>query len=188
MSVTLHLGAVGIIWPASKPVHLLYLKPLHSRVRSQSSLIECVVPFYEHFVVVTKVLHLWIESTCRYAWEWQPHLLCFSNSMKRCGHIVNILLVYQQIYPQWFPKIIGELPRIPFRETTKLRIRGFFVHERTRVERFIMKCRKALWLRAPEALWSNCKRTQASKWRFYLCKKYELDRVNRMFSNNSNFA
>ena len=39
MSVTLYLGAVGIIWPASKPVHILYLKPLHSRVRSQSSFI-----------------------------------------------------------------------------------------------------------------------------------------------------
>ena len=34
MSVTLNLGAVGIIWPACKPVHILYLKPLHSRVRS----------------------------------------------------------------------------------------------------------------------------------------------------------
>ena len=40
MSVTLNLGAVGIIWPASKPVHILYLKPLHSRARSQSSLIH----------------------------------------------------------------------------------------------------------------------------------------------------
>ena len=40
MSVTPDLGAVGIIWPASKPVHILYLKPLHSRVRSQRSLIE----------------------------------------------------------------------------------------------------------------------------------------------------
>ena len=36
MSVTLNLGAVGIIWPACKPVHILYLEPLHSRVRSQS--------------------------------------------------------------------------------------------------------------------------------------------------------
>ena len=40
MSVTLNLGAVGIIWPACKPVHILYLKPLHSRVRSQSALIK----------------------------------------------------------------------------------------------------------------------------------------------------
>ena len=39
MSVTLNLGAVRIIWPASKPVHILCLKPLHSRVRSQSALI-----------------------------------------------------------------------------------------------------------------------------------------------------
>ena len=39
MSMTLNLGAVGIIWPASKPIHILYLKPLHSRVHSQSSLI-----------------------------------------------------------------------------------------------------------------------------------------------------
>ena len=39
MSMTLNLGAVGIIWPASKPVHIRYLKPLHSRVCSQSSLI-----------------------------------------------------------------------------------------------------------------------------------------------------
>ena len=39
MSVTLNLGAVGIIWSSCKPVHILYLKPLHSRVRSQSALI-----------------------------------------------------------------------------------------------------------------------------------------------------
>ena len=40
MSVTLNLSTVGIIWPAWKPVHILYLKLLHSRVRSQSSLIS----------------------------------------------------------------------------------------------------------------------------------------------------
>ena len=33
MSVTLNLGAVRIIWPACKPVHILYLEPLHSQVR-----------------------------------------------------------------------------------------------------------------------------------------------------------
>ena len=30
--------AVRIIWPACKPVHILYIKRLHSRVRSQSAL------------------------------------------------------------------------------------------------------------------------------------------------------
>ena len=39
ISVTLNLGAVRIIWPACKPVHILYIKRLHSRVRSQSALI-----------------------------------------------------------------------------------------------------------------------------------------------------
>ena len=37
MSVTLNLDAVGI---TGKPVHILYLKPLHSRGRSQISLIN----------------------------------------------------------------------------------------------------------------------------------------------------
>ena len=37
-----------------------------------------------------------------------------------------------------------------------------------------VKCRKALWLQAREILWSNCKRTQSSESRFFLCKKYEL--------------
>ena len=39
ISVTLNLGAVRIIWPACKPVHILYIKRLHSRVRSQNALI-----------------------------------------------------------------------------------------------------------------------------------------------------
>ena len=40
ISVTLTLGAVRIIWPACKPVHILYIKRLHSRIRSQSALIR----------------------------------------------------------------------------------------------------------------------------------------------------
>ena len=40
ISVTLNPGAVRIIWPAGKPVHILYIKRLHSRVRSQSALIR----------------------------------------------------------------------------------------------------------------------------------------------------
>ena len=66
-------------------------------------------------------------------------------------------------------------PRIPFPETIELRIRGFF-HARKnscKTRRYDVKCRKALWLRAREALWSNCKRTQSSKSRFFLCKKSE---------------
>ena len=39
ISVTLNLGAVRIIWPACKPVHILYIKRLHSRVCSESALI-----------------------------------------------------------------------------------------------------------------------------------------------------
>ena len=45
ISVTLNLSAERIIWPACKPVHILY-KRLHSRVRSQSALIRQGV---EHF-------------------------------------------------------------------------------------------------------------------------------------------
>ena len=37
-----------------------------------------------------------------------------------------------------------------------------------------VKCHKALWLQVCEALWSNCKWTQSSELRFFLCKKYEL--------------
>ena len=37
-----------------------------------------------------------------------------------------------------------------------------------------VKCRIALWLEACEALWTNCKRTQSSKSRFFLCMEYEL--------------
>ena len=37
-----------------------------------------------------------------------------------------------------------------------------------------IKCHKALWLQAREAVWSNCKRTQSSVPRFFLCKKYKL--------------
>ena len=51
---------------------------------------------------------------------------------------------------------------IPFPETLKLRIRRFFVGKRTLAER-VIKCRKALWLHAREALWSNCKQTQSSE-------------------------
>ena len=40
MSVALNFGAVRIIWAASKLVHILFLKPLHSQVRSHSSLIS----------------------------------------------------------------------------------------------------------------------------------------------------
>ena len=36
------------------------------------------------------------------------------------------------------------------------------------------KCRKALWLQAHKALWSNCKQTQSSKSWFFVCKKCEL--------------
>ena len=36
-----------------------------------------------------------------------------------------------------------------------------------------VKCRKALWLQACEALWSNCKRTQSCESRVSLCKIYE---------------
>ena len=36
------------------------------------------------------------------------------------------------------------------------------------------KSHKASWLQAREALWSNCKRTQSSESRYFLCKKYEL--------------
>ena len=56
--------------------------------------------------------------------------------------------------------------------TKKLRIRGFFCARKNSCRRCLyeVKCRKALWLRAREALWSNCKRTQ----RFFLCKKFKL--------------
>ena len=35
--------------------------------------------------------------------------------------------------------------------------------QRNRAERVIMTCRKALWLQARKALWSNCNRTQANR-------------------------
>ena len=40
ISVTLILGAVRIIWPACKPVHMLYIKRLHSRVTHRALLLN----------------------------------------------------------------------------------------------------------------------------------------------------
>ena len=42
--------------------------------------------------------------------------------------------------------------------------------ERTLVSLYEVECRKALWLQAREALWSNCLRTQSSELRFLPCK------------------
>ena len=61
-------------------------------------------------------------------------------------------VVYQQIViaSLLHAKLLFSFPRIPFPETVKLRIGGFFGGR---------KCRKALWLQAREASWSVCKRT-----------------------------
>ena len=72
-----------------------------------------------------------------------------------------------------------------FRNYIKVRIRGF---SHTRKNSCGMchsevKCRRALWLQAGEALWFNCKRTQSSGWRFFLCKKYELLRSNNTYTH-----
>ena len=77
MSVTLNLGAVGIIRPASKPVQILYRKPLHSRVCSQSSLIVERVVFSNCFVlhlwatVLNTAFHSWVKSCTSLTWKWQ---------------------------------------------------------------------------------------------------------------------
>ena len=74
------------------------------------------------------------------------------------------------------PKFLASIPKIPFPETMRLRMRGFFRarNNSCRMCHCKVKCRKALWLQLREALWSNCKRTQSSESRFFLCKKYEL--------------
>ena len=76
----------------------------------------------------------------------------------------------------------------PFPETIKLRIRGFFCAWKNfcRTCHCEVKCRKALWLEACEALWSSCKRTQTSWSRFFLQNKYEL-LLRSLRSNNCNF-
>ena len=43
-----------------------------------------------------------------------------------------------------------------------------------RAQCVVMKCRTALWLLAREALWSNCKQTQSSELRIFVCEKFEL--------------
>ena len=70
MSVTLNLSVVGIIWPASKPVHNLYLKPLHSQVRLQSSLTICKSMYncLSHAIVFT--LHI---TTVQWKCFWIVH-------------------------------------------------------------------------------------------------------------------
>ena len=59
---------------------------------------------------------------------------------------------------------------IPFPGTIKLRIIGLFRTRKNscRTCHYEVKCRKALWLQAHDAI----KRTQSSESRFYLCKKY----------------
>ena len=52
-----------------------------------------------------------------------------------------------------------------FQKTMKLRMRGFSSE---------VKCRRALWFKSREALWSNCKRAQSSEPRCFPCKKNEL--------------
>ena len=74
--------------------------------------------------------------------------------------------------PKFF---LVSFPRIPYPEAIKLRTRGFPARKNScRSCHYEAKCRKALCLQAPGALWSNCKwRSQANR-DFFLCKKYEL--------------
>ena len=96
-----------------------------------------------------------------------------------------IELVYQQIViaPLLHSKCSVSFPRMPVLYSTGIvpvcinyRIRGFFCARKNlcRTCHYEVKCRKALWLQACEALWSNCERTQSKELRFFLCKKYEL--------------
>ena len=68
-----------------------------------------------------------------------------------------LILVYQQM-AILHPKCSVSFPRIPFPETIKLRIRGIFCARKNscRMCHYEGKCREASWLRAREALWSNC--------------------------------
>ena len=68
------------------------------------------------------------------------------------------------------PNFLESFPRIQFPETRTLI--GFFHSRKNSCKKchYEVKCRKALWLQAREALCSNCKRA----WRFFLCKKCEL--------------
>ena len=77
------------------------------------------------------------------------------------------------------PKVLISFPRIPFSETIELRTRGFFrVRKNSCRMCHLAKCRKALWLQARGALWSNCKRSQSSGSIVLLCKKYQLKHTN----------
>ena len=70
-------------------------------------------------------------------------------------------------------KCLVSLPRIPFPQTIKLWMRGFFRARKNscRTCHYEVKCRKTLWLQAREAVWSDWKQTQSSESRFFLRKR-----------------
>ena len=114
-----------------------------------------------------------------------------------CAPLLFLLLVYQQIViaALLHPKVLLSFSTIPFPETIKLQIRGFFRAQKNscRTCHYEVKSRKALWLDAREALWYNCgppKRTESNESIFnLLCKKCELLlrslRSNKMLKLNS---
>ena len=83
--------------------------------------------------------------------------------------------LYQQIviFVLWHPGLV-RFPKLPFPETIKLQIRGFFyAWKNHRMCLHEVKFCKALWLQVHEALWFNCKCQQSSESRCFLCTKYE---------------
>ena len=97
-------------------------------------------------------------------------LMYVYNYIYECIHFVCAFilygLAYQQIVIAIAPKIVGKLPKNTISRNYKItNKRPFFCVRKNswRMCHYEVKCRKALWLQAREALQSNCKRTQSSK-------------------------
>ena len=70
----------------------------------------------------------------------------------------------------------GKLPKNTNSRDYLILNKGFLSYAKELVQNvaYEVKCRKALWSRAREAFWSNCKQTQPSESRFFLYTEYEL--------------
>ena len=101
MSMMPNLGAVGIIWPAWRPVHILYLTPLHLWVRSQRSLIVCC-------------LTEWSQSwACLLMRRQLQILLCIGAMFYWLFTAINVFSLIYHIALQWpWNRILSKALRI----------------------------------------------------------------------------